>query len=128
MPVGRPRLNNEGDLCKECGTEAVRFKGYAANGEPRWDGKCSSCHRGDYNFPWLKHRKSSCEGCGHTPFFIRSLDVHQRDGDKSNNDPYNLMTLCATCHREIHGFADEHGGDLKRGERMFKKLMKALFN
>lgn len=28
------------------------------------------------------------------------LDVDHIDGDKTNNNEENLMTLCANCHRE----------------------------
>jgi hypothetical protein len=33
------------------------------------------------------------------------LDVHHRDGDRENDDPQNLETLCANCHRlETNGW------------------------
>jgi 5-methylcytosine-specific restriction endonuclease McrA len=27
------------------------------------------------------------------------LDIDHVDGNKANNDPSNIMTLCANCHR-----------------------------
>jgi hypothetical protein len=45
---------------------------------------------------------SSCERCGTTD----KLSVHHIDGDPSNNDPSNLMTLCGSCHTKWHW---EHG-------------------
>ena len=28
--------------------------------------------------------------------------IHHVDGDKQNNDPYNLVLLCSSCHRRVH--------------------------
>ena len=127
MPQGRPTKRNEGDLCEECDVNPVRFKGYTATGTQRWDKLCNVCHKGNYHMPWLKHRGDECEMCGHHPFFKGSLDVHHRDGEKSNNEPENLMTLCATCHRELHGFAQQTY-DYDKAESMLKKFIKALMN
>ena len=127
MPRGRPTSNEEGDLCEECGDTTVRFKGYTGAGSPRWDKLCSSCHNGNYSMPWLKHRRDSCESCGYHPFWKMSLDVHHRDEDKLNNDPDNLMTLCASCHRELHGWLHETG-DTSKAELMLRKFIKALLN
>lgn len=48
---------------------------------------------------WRKHIKDKCEKCGFVPEHICQLDVDHIDQNKSNNDPCNLMTLCANCHR-----------------------------
>ncbi len=65
---------------------------------------------------WTFHKKDVCEGdkCGHDPMTnvrIQDLPYDERrivsrmllhvdhiDGDKSNNDPSNLQTLCMDCH------------------------------
>jgi DNA-directed RNA polymerase subunit RPC12/RpoP len=125
MPRGRPRTRQEGDLCEECGINPVRNKGYTLAGTIRYDSRCTTCHKGNYEFPWLKHRGNECEMCGHHPFFQGSLDVHHRDGDRSNNDPENLMTLCATCHRELHQFYHQTG-ELRKAENMLRKFINAL--
>lgn len=128
MPQGRKRVRNEGDLCEQCEENEVRFKGYAPSGNPRWDRICTSCHRSNYVKPWQKFRGDSCEVCGLTPFFPNwALDVHHRDEDKTNNDPENLMTLCASCHRELHGWIHETG-DTGQAEKMLRKFIKALLN
>lgn len=49
--------------------------------------------------PYLAHKKDSCERCGFEPEHEGQLDVDHVDGDHSNNDPSNLQTLCANCHR-----------------------------
>lgn len=126
MPAGRPRTRQEGDLCDDCGVEPVRFKGYTPSGNPRYDKRCAGCHRANSCSPWLLHRGDECESCGYRPFFKRSLDVHHRDSDKSNNDPDNLMTLCATCHREMEGFIHQFGGDAHKAESMLRKFMNSL--
>ncbi|MHC5058639.1 MAG: HNH endonuclease signature motif containing protein [Planctomycetota bacterium] len=59
--------------------------------------------------------------------FKRSLDVHHRDGDKTNNDPDNLSTVCATCHRELEGFLHQFDGDADKAEGMLERLVRTLF-
>lgn len=51
------------------------------------------------------HRKmvgTVCERCGFVPEDIIQLDIHHKDGNGKNNDPANLQTLCANCHRMVH--------------------------
>jgi len=43
--------------------------------------------------------QNGCEKCGFVPEWMGQLDVDHIDGDKSNNNEDNLMTLCANCHR-----------------------------
>jgi 5-methylcytosine-specific restriction endonuclease McrA len=39
------------------------------------------------------------------------LDVDHIDGDRFNNDPANLQTLCANCHRlKTHLAGDSNSG------------------
>jgi len=44
-------------------------------------------------------KKYSCERCGFVPEDSCQLDVDHKDGNKKNNNPNNLQTLCANCHR-----------------------------
>ena len=46
---------------------------------------------------YQKYIKSSCEICGAT----KDLEVHHKDKNHSNN-PNNLMTVCSSCHQQIH--------------------------
>jgi 5-methylcytosine-specific restriction endonuclease McrA len=39
----------------------------------------------------------ACEACGEIHPAV--LDTHHKDGNPKNNDPSNLQTLCANCHR-----------------------------
>ena len=52
-----------------------------------------------YAKPYRQHRKDYCEDCGFIPIWIGQLDVDHIDSDHNNNDPSNLRTLCANCHR-----------------------------
>lgn len=53
------------------------------------------------------HKRIQCERCSATS----GLHVHHKDRDVSNNAPTNLVTLCATCHLQLHWQED-------RAERM----------
>jgi 5-methylcytosine-specific restriction endonuclease McrA len=44
-------------------------------------------------------KKTYCELCGFKAEHSCQLDVDHVDGDHSNNNPDNLQTLCANCHR-----------------------------
>ena len=47
-----------------------------------------------------------CKACDRK---IKGLQghIHHVDGDKLNNDPYNLVLLCATCHRRVHNDSEK---------------------
>lgn len=49
--------------------------------------------------PYLIHKKERCENCGFVPIHECQLDVDHTDGNHNNNEPDNLRTLCANCHR-----------------------------
>ena len=46
-----------------------------------------------------------CERCkrSHDPAHGYTLTVHHLDGNKSNNDKWNLACLCQRCHLKIQG-------------------------
>ena len=60
---------------------------------------CRSCAKAKYEKPYLQFRKDHCELCEFIPTNMCQLDVDHIDGDHKNNDPDNLQTLCANCHR-----------------------------
>lgn len=45
-----------------------------------------------------KHKAQSCAECATTD----RLHVHHIDRNPANNDPTNLLTLCASCHLKLH--------------------------
>lgn len=72
--------------CAECGNKAE-------NGRK----KCKACRSNTR--PWRKYKKDKCDQCGFVPLHKCQLDVDHIDGNKKNNEPSNLRTLCANCHR-----------------------------
>jgi general stress protein YciG len=55
-----------------------------------------------YLRPWRAYVKLTCERCGFKAEDSCQMDVHHKDGDKQNNDPSNLVSLCPPCHRITH--------------------------
>jgi 5-methylcytosine-specific restriction endonuclease McrA len=49
--------------------------------------------------PYRIYVKDKCENCGFLPIHKCQLDVDHIDGNHNNNNPSNLQTLCANCHR-----------------------------
>ncbi len=124
----RRKIHHEGEMCVECGENPKRRTGHTlADGTPRYSSVCNRCHKIRYLRPWMAFTKDSCEMCGYTPMFKGSLDVHHRDGDKSNNDPDNYMTVCASCHRELEHLIRETG-DYEMAESLFARFIKALIS
>ena len=61
---------------------------------------CSrKCKEDNRRYPYKKYKKDSCEKCGFIAEHRAQLDVDHIDGNHQNNDPSNLQTLCANCHR-----------------------------
>jgi hypothetical protein len=74
------------------------------NGYKKYVKTCSSCTKKKYNIeqkPYKQYKKPHCERCGFVGHSCQ-LDVHHKDRNKYNNDPSNLETLCANCHRLEH--------------------------
>jgi HNH endonuclease len=66
------------------------------NGKQVYSTVCSSCKRNKY----VNYQKSNCcNYCKFVPVWLGQLDLDHIDGDHFNNDPSNLQTLCANCHR-----------------------------
>ena len=62
--------------------------------------------------PYHAYRKDYCEQCDFKPVHISQLDVDHIDGDRFNNDPDNLRTLCANCHRLKTHLADDYNSGI----------------
>lgn len=88
-------------VCSTCGSVSLRHGGRLANGQIKW--RCSKA-RWKPKMVYTRHKKSACENvvCTATILAPCQLDVHHKDGNHSNNDPSNLETLCANCHRLEH--------------------------
>ena len=88
-------------ICGLCGLVSIRLRDRrASTPKSRW--RCrnlAALNVSNSLSPYRKHKKDSCEECGFIPEHSSQLDVDHIDGDRWNNDPSNLQTLCANCHR-----------------------------
>ena len=91
--------------CKVCGETKPR-ENFRLDRYGYLKGKiCSACNLdrmspkgAGRNYIYRQYKKTYCETCG-VSYHRCQLDVDHIDGDHSNNDPTNLQTLCANCHR-----------------------------
>lgn len=88
--MGRKLLRPERPICEDCGIKPAK-----PNGAKYWYAVCSTCR----NKPYRKYKGNTCDFCGFVPIDLCQLDVDHKDGNHQNNDPINLQTLCANCHR-----------------------------
>lgn len=53
--------------------------------------------------PYQEYKKDTCADCGFIAKHLAQMDVHHIDKNhNNNNEPKNLITLCANCHRLKH--------------------------
>ena len=69
--------------------------------------------RNDYNKDGKEKRREACERAGNQCIRCNSpsvpgkiLTVHHFDGDKANDEWWNLLALCQVCHLHIQGKVD----------------------
>ena len=88
-------------ICSLCGSVRIRLRDKKnKTASSRW--RCETVYKEKmqrYRAPHHAYRKEVCEHCGFEPVHISQLDVDHIDGNNQNNDPSNLQTLCANCHR-----------------------------
>lgn len=96
----KPEPVTERGMCVKCGKNPQQHIGRG-----KYRSLCAGCHRRRHEMtmpsyrPYIKHRKDKCERCGFIPEHPCQLDVDHIDGNHDNDDPTNLQTLCANCHR-----------------------------
>lgn len=76
-----------------CGNLAEK-KGINKWGKDVYRSRCQRCRK-----TGQRYKKDHCERCGFIPEDLVQLDTDHIDGNPSNNDPQNIQTLCANCHR-----------------------------
>ena len=100
-------------ICEKCGinTEKTRSDLAKYSGKAYCSRSCANSvnnkQRMRENHPNWKggsYRKKAniqcCEECSENRYFL--LVVHHLDGDRDNNNPLNLVTLCYNCHAIYH--------------------------
>lgn len=93
--------------CLKCGKNKQRRSNRLKDGSYSYSAVCERCHRDRYSLAlavrpvpeYTRHKKDHCEDCGFVPAHPCQLDVDHVDGDHANDDPLNLRTRCANCHR-----------------------------
>lgn len=93
--------------CK-CGRNAA-LKGISKIGTKEYRSSCLTCRR-----KAQKAKKGYCERCLVVPLDKKLLDVDHIDGNRANNEPQNLQTLCKPCHK----IKTKENGDYKNREKM----------
>jgi len=100
-------------ICSVCGPTKIKLRDKKRkNLNGRY--KCKAVYKKSQRkllYPYSVHKKDYCQQCGFNPVHISQLDVDHIDGDRWNNDPFNLQTLCANCHRlKTHLSGDSNSG------------------
>lgn len=99
------------------------WKQISAEIKKRGNDKCELCYAPNgvdvyrldnkHNFPWYI---ASVEVPGYKKIKI-ILTVHHIDGDKNNNDPLNLISLCQRCHLRLDLFKHVRKRKLSRAKK-----------
>jgi 5-methylcytosine-specific restriction endonuclease McrA len=88
--------DTDGGVCSACGylPQLRRRPNTRPTAGTTW-AECPNNRRKAYR----SHKGTVCARCEFVPEHSSQLDVDHIDGDHENNDPTNLQTLCANCHR-----------------------------
>ena len=101
--VFNPKKNRTRKTCSdECHSKLMSEIQRGERG-PNWiHGKSQSA----YTTACRSIKRNRCDWCGSN---TKRLDIHHKDRDKSNNSPDNIMTLCVSCHANLHYREDDRG-------------------
>ena len=86
-------------ICCDCKERLAAINYYnKTTGHTHWKTRCVRCAK-NRNHPYRRYKETTCVRCGFQQEDACQMDVDHIDGDHNNNDPANLQTLCANCHR-----------------------------
>jgi hypothetical protein len=88
-PVCNGVINNKKSTTCSIACSNTYFR--SGENHPRWNGS-------SYRVTCFLHHNKKCIICGED----KVVEVHHLDGDKTNNNPENLIPLCPTHHRYWH--------------------------
>lgn len=78
-----------------CGCGNYReSQGLSKAGNRIYRARCTTCRK-----KGRRAKADHCQLCNFIPVDSIQLDIDHIDGNPSNNNPENLQTLCANCHR-----------------------------
>ena len=101
-------------ICSVCGPIKIKLRdARMSTATSRY--RCFTVYRRNIiksQYPYAVHKKDYCQHCNFKPVHISQLDVDHIDGDRFNNDPDNLRTLCANCHRLKTHLADDYNSGI----------------
>lgn len=99
-------------VCSICGVTKIKLRDAKNPLSSRY--RCIAVYKRNIiksQYPYAVYKKDTCSQCGFVPAHASQLDVDHIDGDRWNNDPSNLQTLCANCHRlKTHLSGDSNSG------------------
>ena len=93
-------------ICPCCNIKPVAICN-RRHGKIYYRAKCDQCYRKKRKIAppgWIRSgykKKDKCERCHFRFKFSEQSHVYHLDGDMSNNDWFNLKTICANCAIEI---------------------------
>lgn len=111
----KPEPRHIRGVCVTCGKNPQK----KISGKESYNAECTACNYKRYEKPETRLKRleadskrviarnrsyrsvvgDQCEKCGFIPEHKCQLDVDHIDENHSNNNPSNLQTLCANCHR-----------------------------
>jgi len=110
----KPEPSNVRGLCIRCGKNPQKTKPdgkfypicspcnkrlYAPESTKRYDARRIRKPQKPRKKPWRQFAKLACNRCSFIAEYEWQIDVHHIDGNKKNNQPENLESLCPICHR-----------------------------
>ncbi len=129
------RLRNSSELttCRMCGKPVTGRSQGPSSTKEYCSRKCAGamrrwqCNQKDYQalgylFCLRRHSRLQCEQCSVSDY-PEILQVHHKDGDRSNFAEANLTLLCPNCHSQQHRKTSGRGEQLREWAVAVHKAM-----